>query len=73
MIKLVYIVRRHPDISPESFRKYWLEHHGPLVQTFAKTVRARRYVQSHTLTTEANDQLAKARGVEKAYDGTTEV
>jgi len=73
MIKLVYVVRRHPNMSPESFRKYWLEHHGPLVRKFAKTIRARRYVQSHTLPTEVNDQLAKARGMGEAYDGITEV
>jgi uncharacterized protein (TIGR02118 family) len=73
VIKLVYIVRRRPDISPEQFRKYWLEQHGPLVRTFAKTIRACRYVQSHTLDTEVNVQLARSRGMGEAFDGITEV
>ncbi len=36
MLKFVYCVRRRPDISLEEFRKYWLEHHGPLVRSYAK-------------------------------------
>jgi len=41
MIKFVYVARRRPDISPEAFRKYWLENHGPLVRSFAQTMRAK--------------------------------
>src|SRR5437762_618276 len=73
MIKLVYIVRRRVDVSAEEFRKYWLEHHGPLVQTFAKAARAHRYVQSHTLDTPINSLLAQSRGMGGPYDGITEI
>ena len=37
MIKLVYIVRKRDDISFKDFSAYWLEKHGPLVRSFAKT------------------------------------
>ena len=73
MIKFVYCVRRHPDLTPEAFRKYWLENHGPLVKKFAKALRARRYVQSHTLDTELNVYAMKPRGTKEPYDGITEV
>ena len=72
MIKLVYVVRRRADFTPEAFRKRWLAH-GPLVKEVSKTIRARRYIQSHTLDTPLNAQLAVSRGMAEAYDGITEV
>jgi hypothetical protein len=72
MIKLVYIVRRRPDFSPKDFYQRWLAH-GPLVSEVAEAVRARRYVQSHTIDTPLNEQFAESRGMGKAYDGITEV
>jgi uncharacterized protein (TIGR02118 family) len=73
MLKFVYCVRRHPNVSPSEFRKYWLENHGPLVRSFAETLRARRYVQSHTLDTELNTYAQQPRGTKPSYDGITEV
>ncbi|HUK42358.1 MAG TPA: EthD domain-containing protein [Candidatus Acidoferrales bacterium] len=73
MVKLVYVVCRRADVSPEEFRKYWLEHHGPLVRSFAKNARARRYVQSHTVDTPINGLLAQSRGMGDPYDGITEI
>lgn len=73
MIKFVYCVRRHPNLSPEAFRKYWLENHGPLVRSFAKALKATKYVQSHTLDTELNHFAQQPRGTKPAYDGITEV
>jgi uncharacterized protein (TIGR02118 family) len=73
MIKLVYCVRRRADLDPEAFRKYWLEQHGPLVQQHAKALRARRYVQSHTLDSPMNEVVRQPRGAPEPYDGITEV
>src|SRR6185312_7109840 len=73
MLKFIYCVRRHPSKSPEAFRKYWLENHGPLVRSFAKTLRAKRYVQSHTLDTPLNAAAQQPRGSKPAYDGITEL
>jgi uncharacterized protein (TIGR02118 family) len=73
MLKLVYCVRHHPKVTPQEFRKYWLEKHAPLVRSFAKTLRARRYVQSHTLDTELNLYAQQPRGTKQPYDGITEL
>jgi uncharacterized protein (TIGR02118 family) len=74
MLKFVYCVRRRPDLTPEAFRKYWLENHGPLVRSCAAALRAKRYVQSHTLDNPALNQAAQQpRGTKPPYDGLTEV
>ena len=74
MLKFVYCVKRHPDVSPEAFRKYWLEKHGPLVARYSTVLKARRYVQSHTLDNPLlNAAAQQPRGTKPAYDGITEV
>ncbi len=73
MIKFVYCVRRKPDVSPEKFRQYWLENHGPLVRKHAQTLRAKKYIQSHTLQSPLNDAARTPRGCTQPYDGITEV
>jgi uncharacterized protein (TIGR02118 family) len=73
MIKFVYCVRRRPDITPDAFRKYWLENHGPLVHKCAGPMRAKRYVQSHTLDTPLNAAAQQPRGTKPPYDGLTEL
>jgi uncharacterized protein (TIGR02118 family) len=60
-------------MSPEAFRKYWLEKHGSLVRSFAKLLRARRYVQSHTIDSPLNAHVQQPRGTKPAYDGITEI
>ncbi len=72
MVKLVYVVRRRSDLTPQAFRARWLAH-GPLVREVAAALRARRYVQSHTVDTPLNTLLAESRGMGPAYDGITEV
>ena len=73
MIKLVYCVRKRADMSPEAFHKYWLEQHGNLVRRFAKTLRVKKYIQSHTIEPEINKALMKSRGLAVPYDGITEM
>jgi uncharacterized protein (TIGR02118 family) len=73
MLKFVYCVRKRPKMSTEAFRKYWLENHGPLVREYAKTLRAKRYVQSHTIDTPLNAAAQQPRNTKPAYDGITEI
>ena len=73
MLKFVYCVRRRPELSVEEFRKYWLEKHGPFVRSFSKQLRAKRYVQSHTLDTPLNGAAQQPRGTKPPYDGITEI
>jgi len=48
MIKLVFALRRRPDLSLEEFQTYWRETHAPLVAERAEVLKIRRYVQVHT-------------------------
>lgn len=73
MLKFVYCVRRHPNVTPGEFRKYWLEKHGPFVRSLAKDLRAKKYVQSHTLDTPLNAIAQAPRGTQPPYDGLTEL
>ena len=74
MVKLVFCCRRRSELSREEFLRYWLEQHGPLVRRLRAAIPAmRRYVQSHTLDTPANDAIRAGRGSAPAYDGITEV
>ena len=73
MVKLVYVVQRREDVSPEEFHRYWLDVHGPKVRSVAKVIRARRYVQSHALDTPLNAALSKSRGMTGTCDGVAEL
>lgn len=73
MIKLVYCIKRKPDVSPEEFNRYWLEDHGPKVKAVAAAIGAVRYVQSHTILPEVNAGFRASRGLTEGYDGITEV
>jgi uncharacterized protein (TIGR02118 family) len=73
MLKLVFVLRRRQGVSPEEFRRYWLEEHAPLARRLLESVGARRYVQTHTIETDLNGALAAARGTLEAYDGVAEI
>ena len=48
MVKMVAALRRRTGMTPEEFRTYWREKHGPLIQRLpAFTRHIRRYVQMH--------------------------
>ena len=73
MIKLVMCLRRRPDLTREQFLDYWLNKHGPFFQANAAIMRAKKYVQGHTLDTPINDGMRTSRGLEPEYDGVAEV
>ena len=73
MIKLVYCLRKRDDIDSDSFYRYWLDEHGPLVTSVAEAIGASRYVQSHTKLPELNQLMIESRGLKAPYDGVTEV
>ena len=73
MIKLVFVIRRRKDRSPEEFHRYWLEEHGPLARGLLEGLGARRYVQTHTLDSDLNHALTESRGTMEAYEGVAEV
>jgi uncharacterized protein (TIGR02118 family) len=73
VIKLVFALRRKPELSREEFQRYWLETHGPLVRSHAETLGIRRYVQVHTMPEEVNAGLRESRGAPDSYDGVAEL
>jgi len=73
MVKLVYCIRKRTEMSTESFRKYWLDVHGPLIREFSQALRAKRYVQSHTIEPAINALVMSTRGMSPPYDGVTEL
>ena len=74
MIKLVYCLRRRPELSREEFQAYWRQTHGPLVRQRAAALGIRRYVQVYTLASPLNEALAASRGsAEEPFDGVAEL
>ncbi len=73
MVKLVYCLRKRADISSEELYRYWLNDHGPLVRKFAEAIKAKKYVQSHTVAPDMNQMFRAGRGLAEPYDGITEV
>lgn len=74
MIKLVFCLRRRPELSLPEFQAYWKEKHAPLVRSHSQALRIRRYVQVHTLANPALQlALAASRSASEAYDGVAEL
>jgi uncharacterized protein (TIGR02118 family) len=46
VIKVFFVLRRRPDVSPEQFHDYWKNTHGPLVSKVPGLI---HYVQHHTI------------------------
>ena len=66
-------LRRRDDVTSEEFHRYWLEEHGRLARRLLEPLNLRRYVQTHTLETDLNAQLAAGRGTVEAFDGVAEL
>ena len=73
MIKLVFCLKRRPELSREEFQRYWYEKHAPLVRSHAETLKIRRYVQTHTLDSPANAAMRASRGGPEEFDGVAEL
>jgi uncharacterized protein (TIGR02118 family) len=74
MLKLVYCLRRNPELSVEDFQRYWREIHAPLVAERAALLGIKRYVQVHTGMPEVNEVLqARNGGSPEPYDGVAEL
>ena len=66
-------ITRHPNMTREEFKNYWMSNHGPFFMSNADTMGAKKYVQSHTLETPLNEGLRSSRGMQPEYDGIAEV
>jgi uncharacterized protein (TIGR02118 family) len=74
VIKLVFSLRRRPEMTREEFQAYWRDHHAPLVARHAEVLRIRRYVQTHAGSSELAGAQSAARGSDPdVYDGEAEL
>ncbi len=62
MLKMVFLVKRRPDMEAEDFRRYWKETHAPIA---AKLPGLRKYVQNYF--------TAAPDGTPPMYDGFAEL
>ena len=73
-MKLVFALRRRPELSLEDFQTYWRERHAPLVARHAAELGIRRYVQVHAVRTDLDAVLRAARQTEaEPFDGVAEL
>ena len=73
MIKLVYVVRRLPNLSLEECHSYWRETHAQLVRQQAATIGLIRYLQVYRIDDPLNQTLRTSRGTLEPFDGIAEL
>jgi uncharacterized protein (TIGR02118 family) len=73
VVKLVFCLRRRPELTREQFQTYWRDRHGPLVREAAPALAIRRYVQLHTLASPLSERLRAGRGAPEDFDGVAEL
>lgn len=75
MIKLVFALRRKPELSRKQFQDYWRNTHAPLVAERAEVLNIRRYVQVHTCDVAGLHKAFQRRngGSPEPYDGVAEL
>lgn len=73
VIKLVFCLRRLPELSRDEFQAYWSETHAPLVAARAEVLRIRRYVQVHSLPADAHVATRASRDAPEEFDGVAEL
>jgi uncharacterized protein (TIGR02118 family) len=73
VIKIVFCLRRRPDLSREEFQTYWATQHAPLVQSHAAALGIRRYVQVHSIDDAISLAVAGSRHSPEPFDGVAEL
>ena len=75
MIKLVFALRRRPEMTVQQFQTYWRETHAPLVAARAEVLQIRRYVQVHTSELAGLHAAFQKRngGAPEPFDGVAEL
>lgn len=64
--RIVFLLRRRPELTRDEFQRIWWEEHGPLVASHASTLGIVRYQQVHTTADHRPQALA-------AFDGSAEL
>lgn len=64
--RIVFLLRRRPELTRDEFQRIWWEEHGPLVASHAATLGIVRYQQVHTTADHRPQALP-------AFDGSAEL
>jgi uncharacterized protein (TIGR02118 family) len=64
VVKLVYCIRRKPDLSRDQFIRYWAEIHGPIG---ARIPGVRKLVQSYTVAVPGDGRPADFDGMAELW------
>ena len=72
-LKIVYCLKRLPQLTHAEFSRHWREIHAPLVEKHRSVLRIARYVQAHSDLGTLSDQLRAFRGSPEPYDGVAEI
>jgi hypothetical protein len=72
-MKVIYCLKRLPNLTPDQFLKHWLEIHAPLVRANQRALRIVRYIQVHTGHGPLLEKLRAFRGSPEPYDGVAEI
>jgi uncharacterized protein (TIGR02118 family) len=72
-LKIVYCLKRLPQLKHAEFSRHWREIHAPLVEKHRSVLRIARYVQAHSDLGTLSDQLRAFRGSPEPYDGVAEI
>lgn len=73
MYKLLFCLRRRPELSRAEFLERWHGRHADIARAGAEAIGAVRYVQNHTVDDPINPALQASRGGPEAYDGVVEL
>jgi len=73
MIKMIFALKRLSHMSLEEFQTYWREKHALLAKKNLPKLRAKRYVQNHTLDSPFNELLRLTRDAAEPFDGVVEI
>lgn len=65
--RLVFVLRRRPEMSRDEFQTYWLQTHAPLVAGVAETLGITRYQQVHTVSEDTTRAAAPFDGVAELW------
>jgi uncharacterized protein (TIGR02118 family) len=75
VIKLVFCLRRRPELSRAEFQDYWRNTHAHLVAERAEILNIKRYVQVHTEDLDGLHEAFQRRndGAPEPFDGVAEL
>ena len=72
MIKIIYCIRRKPQLTRAQFQDYWRNHHGKLVWERARSIGMVKYAQNFAIDSQLGAVCAASRGGVEPFDGVME-